>query len=202
MPEGIRCLLWDFGDTLCDERFIWESGPDWMEVYRTFDDGWAGAWSLGEMDMAAFAAELSRRIELPQERILQHLRTRCSHIRFFPYTFAFFRAHHLPQAIVTVNPDLFSDVIVPLHGLDEAADVIVTSWQERTADKGRLCELALARLGIDCAPHQAVLIDNRRDCLAAWAARGGACHLFTSDEAFRRATAHGVGGLLREGLAE
>ena len=39
MPRGksVECLLWDFGDTLCDERFIWSSGPAWMAVYESFD---------------------------------------------------------------------------------------------------------------------------------------------------------------------
>ena len=39
MTTPIRCLLWDFGDTLCDERFIWSRGPAWIEVYATFDEG-------------------------------------------------------------------------------------------------------------------------------------------------------------------
>ena len=60
----IRCLLWDFGDTLCDETFIWRSGPEWMEVYETFDDGGLGAaWNLGEIDTREFASQLSGRME-------------------------------------------------------------------------------------------------------------------------------------------
>ncbi len=39
MENRVQCLLWDFGDPLCDERFIWRNGPEWMDVYETFDDG-------------------------------------------------------------------------------------------------------------------------------------------------------------------
>jgi hypothetical protein len=44
----VRCLLWDFGNTLCDELSPWRVSPEWMEVYRSFDeaDGIGAAWSL------------------------------------------------------------------------------------------------------------------------------------------------------------
>ena len=146
----IQCLLWDFGDTLCDERFIWSSGPEWMEAYETFaGDGVGAAWSLGEIDTREFAAELSKRMELDAESIVAHMIERCNHIEFFAQTYAFFKARHLPQAIVTVNPDIFSDVIVPVCELASSCDAIVTSWEERTTDKrvlGELTDYALREL--------------------------------------------------------
>lgn len=193
MTSQIRCLLWDFGDTLCDERFIWSSGPRWMELYRTFDDGIGHNWSLGEITTLEFASEVAARLCMSAEAVVAHMHERCNHIAFFEHTYTFFRAHHLPQAIVTINPDFFSEVIVPLHRLDEPADAIVTSWEEGTSDKARLAEIAIERLGIDCEPHESLLIDNRQDCVDAWQARGGLAYLFTSDEAFRV----GVGGGLK-----
>ncbi len=65
------------------------------------------------------------------------------------------------------------------------ADAVVTSWQEGTSDKARLAEIAIERLGRDCEPREALLIDNRLDCVDAWQAKGGSTYLFTSDEAFR-----------------
>ncbi len=199
MASPIRCLLWDFGDTLCDERFIWNSGPEWMAIYDTFDDGLGQAWCLGEVDTPAFAAELATRMTLSAEVIATHMRERCNHIVFHPFTYAFFRERHRPQAIVTVNPDLFSEVIVPRHRLDQAVDAIVTSWEETSDDKGRLCEVAIDRLGGGITPSEALLIDNRQDCLASWAARGGAGYLFTTDDAFRRDVADGIDALIAPG---
>ncbi|MHC5010442.1 MAG: HAD family hydrolase [Planctomycetota bacterium] len=195
MNRSIQCLLWDFGDTLCDERFVWNSGPQWMAAYRTFDDGWARAWTLGEMDTKTFAVELAQRVSLRPDDVVAHMNDRCAEIEYHAFTYAFFRARHLPQAIVTVNPDLFSDVIVPRYRLDEPTDAIVTSWEEKTTDKGRLCEIALARMGLGHDPAAALLIDNRRDCLDAWAARGGSGYHFTTDEAFRSDVAGGIDGL-------
>ena len=109
--------------------------------------------------------------------------------------YAFYRARHLPQAIVTVNPDLWSEVIVPLYGFDQTADVIVTSWEEATIDKGVLCQLAVERLGIGCAASSALLIDNKRANIDAWAARGGSGYVYTTDAAFQRDVAPGIDGL-------
>ena len=193
----VRCLLWDFGDTLCRETFIWSSGPEWQAVYESFDDGWGSAWNTGEMDTAEFARAASRQIPLSPEEIVAHMRERCRHIEFFEFTYAFYRARHRPQAIVTVNPDLWTETIVPLHGFDETADVIVSSWQEGTIDKGILCQRALERLEIGCLPSEALLIDNQASNLDAWAERGGAGYLYTTDGAFERDVARGLEGLAR-----
>lgn len=76
--------------------------------------------------------------------------------------------HRLPQALVTVNPDLFADYIVPAHELAIVFDAIVMSFAERTADKPSLCRIALDRLGFDGDPSAALLIDNRKDLVHAW----------------------------------
>ena len=102
----VQCLLWDFGDTLCDELSLWRVGPEWMEVYRSFDDGLGAEWSLGDLDTRGFVAELAKRMPLTELEILAHL-TRTDLFEFFPFTYSFFRARHRPQAIVTVNPALF-----------------------------------------------------------------------------------------------
>ena len=192
----VRCLLWDFGDTLCDETFIWSSGPEWMTVYETFDDGWANDWCTGDMDTIAFARAASKYISLDPEEIVAHMRERCKHIDFFEFTYAFYKARQLPQAIVTVNPDLWSETIVPLHGFDETADVIVSSWEEGTIDKGILCGLALERLKNGCQPSEALLIDNKSSNLDAWAQHGGIGYLYTTDRTFKQDVANGIDGLI------
>lgn len=193
----IQCLLWDFGDTLCDERFIWSSGPEWMDAYETFaGDGVGAAWSLGEIDTREFAAELSKRMELDAESIVAHMIERCNHIEFFAQTYAFFKARHLPQAIVTVNPDIFSDIIVPVCEFASSCDAIVTSWEERTTDKRVLGELAIDRLGLSCENGEALLIDNKRSNIDDWISVGGAGYRFIDDDTFARDVAGGIDSLV------
>ena len=94
-----------------------------------------------------------------------------------------------------MNPDLWTDTIVPRHRLDEPVEVIVSSWQEGTDDKGVLCQLALDRMTGDWTPAQSLLIDNKQSNLDAWATRGGAGYLYTTDAAFERDVANGAEGL-------
>lgn len=191
----IQCLLWDFGDTLCDELSLWRLGPEWMEVYRSFGDGIGAAWSLGDMDTRGFVAELARRMPYSEEEIHLHLR-RTDLFEFFPFTYSFFRAHHLPQAIVTVNPALFTEVIVPGCSFDEVTDAIVVSAEEKTIDKGELCRRALERMKIGCVPSQALLIDNKSENLESWADHGGIGYLYTTDGTFKKDLAEGIDGLV------
>ena len=147
------------------------------------------------MDTKAFACAISKHMSLAPEDIVVHLRECCKHIEFFEFTYAFYRARHLPQAIVTVNPDLWSDTIVPLYGFDKTADVIVSSWEEGTIDKRILCGLALERLDIGCKSSEALLIDNKMSNLTAWAEHGGIGYLYTTDKTFQQDVANGIDGL-------
>ncbi len=191
----VQCLLWDFGDTLCDELSLWRVSPEWMEVYRSFDDGPGALANLGELDTRGFAAELARRLPLSEGEILAHLR-RIELFEFFPFTYAFFRDRHLPQAIVTVNPAFFSELIVPGCAFDAVTDAIVVSGEERTIDKGELCRRALDRMNLGCDPSRALLIDNKQSNLDAWARHGGIGYLYTTDSAFREDVAGGIDGLI------
>ena len=65
-PRHVQCLLWDFGDTLCDELSLWRVSPEWMKVYRSFDDGLGAACNLGELDTRGFVAELAKRMPLTE----------------------------------------------------------------------------------------------------------------------------------------
>ena len=192
----VRCLLWDFGDTLCHELSLWRVSPEWMEVYRSFDDGLGAAWSRGDLDTRGFVAELAKRMPLTEVEILGHV-TRTDLFKFSPFTYSFFRDHPLPHALVTVNPTLFSEVIVPSFAFEEVTDAIVVSGEEKTIDKGELCSRALERLDLGCDPSQALLIDNKQSNLDAWARRGGIGYLYTTDSAFRRDVAGGIDGLIR-----
>jgi hypothetical protein len=196
-PRHVQCLLWDFGDTLCDELSLWRASPEWMEVYHSFDDedGIGAAWSLGNLDTHQVVAELARRMTLTETAIHAHL-SRTDLFEFFPFTYAFFRARHLPQAIVTVNPSMFREMAQDL-GFDEVTDAIVVSGEEKTIDKGVLCEIALQRMSIVCANAHALLIDNKQSNLDAWARLGGVGYLYTTDTSFRQDVAGGIDGLIR-----
>jgi hypothetical protein len=192
----IRCLLWDFGNTLCDELSLWRVSPEWMKVYRSFadEDGISAAWSLGKLDTHEVVAKLAQRMTLNKAEIHAHL-SRTDLFEFFPFTYAFFRSRHLPQAIVTVNPSAFREMAKNL-GFNEITETIVVSGEEKTIDKGALCQIAVQRMPVVCANEQALLIDDKQANLDAWARRGGSGYLYTTDAVFRQDVAGGIDGLV------
>lgn len=193
----VQCLLWDFGNTLCDELSLWRGSPEWMEVYRSFDDetGIGAAWSLGDLDHREVASRLAERMDASEAEIRAHL-VRTDLFDFFPFTYAFFRARRLPQALVTVNPASFRQMARDL-ALDAVTETIVVSGEERTIDKGELCEIALGRMRLGCPRDRALLIDDKPANLDAWVRRGGIGYLYTTDSAFRDDVSGGIDGLVR-----
>ncbi len=133
-------------------------------------------------------------MKLTEAEIHAHL-SRTDLFEFFPFTYAFFRARHLAQAIVTVNPPTFRELAQHL-AFDEVTDTIVVSGEEKSIDKGVLCEIAIQRMPIACANEHALLIDNKQSNLDAWAERGGIGYLYTTDGAFKRDVADGIDGLV------
>jgi FMN phosphatase YigB (HAD superfamily) len=181
--------LWDFGDTLVDQRWMWPSPPnvrEWTARYQAL----AGtepdaAWSLGEITTEDLVSALTADLGISLDVMMAHVEHCCRNVRFYEHVWTAVRARTVPQAIVTVNADAFSRFVVPNYGLDSVFEQIVTSWEERTLDKGRLCEAALERLG-GHDPSEALLIDNVEANVDAWRFLGGQGYLFRGDERFAR----------------
>ena len=186
MPD-VRYLLWDFGDTLVDQRWMWPSPagvPGWTEWYQALGDGELGArWELGELSTDDLAVTLAAEFAITADAAMAHMQSCCREVQFFEHAWAAARARSRPQAIVTLNSDVFSRFVVPNYQLDSVFDIIVTSWEERTRDKAELCQIALERLG-GRDPSEALLIDNIEANVDAWRARGGQAYWFVGDETF------------------
>jgi hypothetical protein len=164
-------LLWDFGNTLADER--------WMRAAPAGCPGWEAAWlavmaeagvrwNLGEMTANEIFAALSKRTGLARDRVEAHAHECCKNLVFNKAAWGLARQHRLPQALVTVNPDLFGSFVVPTYKLAEVFDAIVVSFAEGTDDKSELCDIAVVRLHFKGPRSSALLIDNRQDSVEGW----------------------------------
>jgi|ThiBio_1000_plan_1041568.scaffolds.fasta_scaffold02483_8 hypothetical protein len=185
----IRTILWDFGDTLADERWMmrpFPGLPQWPQIYREFSERGAlvDMWNKGLASLSDVAGDLGRKMDVPAVRVRAHMEECSRNIRFFLRVGEIVRRRVTPQAIVTVNPDVFSNVVVPFYALRHQFDVIVTSWEEGTLDKAELCEIALSRLGGLHAREECLLIDNKEDCIALWRKRGGRAYHFSDEGIF------------------
>lgn len=186
---SVSVLLWDFGDTLVDERWMrqpalgcptWESS--WTDVMAELADD----WDLGALTSAHVFEALAARTGMSREAVQAHALECCRQIQFHPLAWRYARERHRTQAIVTVNPDLFVDYVVPLHDLDTVFDEIIVSASEQRIDKVGLCEAALARLGFAGERSEVLLIDNKLDNVKAWQVSGGAGYWYCGDDNFGR----------------
>jgi hypothetical protein len=179
----LQAVLWDFGDTLADERWMLaplDGAPGWPGVYRRVLDGGdlADRWNIGSATAEEVAEELGDELGVPGRAILRHMHACCRSIGIYLDVMALAAKLEAPQAIVTINPDIFSDVVVPAYKLRAQFAAIVTSWEEQTLSKADLCDAAMSRLPGAVDREACLLIDNRADNVAEWRARGGSAWLF------------------------
>ena len=184
---SIEIILWDFGDTLVDQRWMLKElpgFPGWLKLFR--DEIWDGElgnlWSRGDISGERVAQQLATTLNATAESVMQHMQ-RCSrNIDFSPVLHQFSLTQDIPQAIVTVNPDIFTEVIVPHYELTESFDPIITSWQEKELNKADLCDTTLERLSIERS--SALLIDNMKGNIDEWVARGGKGYWYRGESSF------------------
>jgi hypothetical protein len=113
-------LLWDFGDTLVDERWIRQAPaayPDWSNAWADVMDTYGDDFDLGRVSERDVLLAMSARTGLSFEVVERHADACCRTIKFHPFIWRVVTERRLPQALVTVNPDLFvnrvSDAIPP-----------------------------------------------------------------------------------------
>jgi FMN phosphatase YigB (HAD superfamily) len=182
----IRVILWDFGDTLVDERWMlapMAGVPAWRETYEAVlgRDGLVERWSLGAVSTQDVAHEVANALGVSPASVAAHMHACSRNIAFFPLMMELSERCPLPQAIVTVNSDIFTHVVVPNYNLAARFPVIVTSWEEKTLRKADLCDVARAKLDGALERRECLLVDNKQENVVEWNARGGVGHVFRSE---------------------
>lgn len=110
----IRTLLWDFGDTLVDER--WMLTPPagyaaWSGAYLLCETKLGDDWIIGKIDTRSVAKLLAERVQMELRDVIDHMEQASRSITFFDGVYRYARSASLPRAIVTLNPDLFTEVV-------------------------------------------------------------------------------------------
>ncbi len=184
-------VLWDFGDTLADERWMLvapEGVSEWSETFveKIWRGEWGESWNRGEIFVDEVARRFGNLLGRRPTELLDHMERCCRKVSLFANSMSAARRLECPQAIVTINPDIFTRWIVPNYRLADLFDVIVTSWEMGTLEKSDLCEEAIQRLGGIEDKTKALLIDNREDNVLSWKKRGGSSYHFRSDDVLGR----------------
>jgi hypothetical protein len=179
-----QVALWDFGDTIADERWMLnvpEGYDGWVAGWRGVLDELATEWYCGRINSETIFSAVAARTGMPVPAVDAHARACCRKVVFHTGAWRAAREHRVPQALVTVNSDLFRDEVIPAYGLGDVFDVIVNSFEEGSRQKADLCEIAVQRLGFDGDRKGALLIDNRLDAVEAWRGAGGSAYWYQND---------------------
>jgi FMN phosphatase YigB (HAD superfamily) len=183
----VTLLLVDFGNTLAEENFIRHDSrrfPTWTDAWLDLGTELVGAWEAGRLSGLDIAGELARRLSASPRDVHAYMRDCCREIVFHPEIVRALKARHArhePQIMVSVNPDLFDEVLNH-YRLRAFFDAVVTSAEEGSCDKAELCHRALRIAGT--RPSASLLIDNLQLNVNAWESAGGQGYLYTTDEQF------------------
>ncbi len=94
----LRCVLWDFGDTLIDERWMLvapPNAPDWPNAWSEIATGsLADAWNLGQLRAEQVEQAVGERVAMSQEAVGAHMLGCLANLTLF----------ELPHAVVRASP--------------------------------------------------------------------------------------------------
>jgi hypothetical protein len=181
-------LLVDFGNTLASETFMRRDSalfPTWTAEYLAVVEPLRRDWDTGKLSWRDLGSMVAERLGAGPAAVHGYMAKLCRSIEFYPGIGAVLSAHRRRggvQALVTVNPDIFSEVC-DYYQLGVRFDAVVTSWEQGSDDKVDLCWRALELLQVD-GPGGSVLIDNLASNVDGWSAAGGRGYVFSDDQAF------------------
>ncbi len=203
---SVEVILFDFSGTLAEEPVLFPAHikvpPNWRDIWnaRFAEPGFADRWQKGEVTAAELTEDLSKRLDTDPATLRLHIERASKSLTFHSEIMKSVRARKRrgnPQALVTINPDLFT-LVADHYSLDMLFDVVVLSAQEGTVDKVELCRIALDRLGFKDF-SSALLIDNVAELVRSFELAGGTGYHFIDDATF---AADVASGLLPASLAQ
>ncbi|MFC1819471.1 hypothetical protein ACFLZG_00090 [Thermodesulfobacteriota bacterium] len=190
--DNINCVIFDFAFTLCSELYFKEIGIESESKITEFifrGDNikkWSDPWMSGELTSKDICKYLSDNLPFSSDDIYSALCRGCSHLDMNQEVYNFAKALAISEkktALVTINADIFSQIVVPQNGFDSIFDIIVNSADEHEIDKGKLLQYSLDLFGSDITFGTSLLIDDSP--IVDWfRAQGGYAYRYTDDDSF------------------
>lgn len=192
-PSDIRAVIIDFGFTLSSDFYFRELGSQYSERITALvfsnDSKIGRQWMGGLVTSKDVAGYLSDHLNISASEIYRALAQGCSRMSFNQAVLDFARnqkSEGRKLALVTVNADIFGEVIVPSHGLDGEFDTIVSSsdFGAELPSKQRLWDAAFDALGTEFGYANSLLIEDTRREVELFRALGGAAYRYRNDSDF------------------
>ena len=190
--HNINCVIFDFAFTLCSELYFKELGTESERkitelIFRGDNIGkWADPWMSGELTSKDICNYLSENLPFSSDIIYSALCRGCSNLEMNQEVYSFAKTladSDKKTALVTINADIFSHIVVPQNGLDSLFDIIVNSADRHERDKGKLFQHTLDLFSSDITFSTTLLIDD--SSIVDWfETQGGYAYKYTDDNSF------------------
>lgn len=183
----------DFANTLCPQNYFQTTPsncPSWRNLFDScifHDKYWITEWCNARASALDIAAEVGKHVTLSLDEILNEMRNGCRDLSFNRAVLDYAcsrRRNGRKTAIVTLNIDWFTEIVVPAHNLESVFDVIVNSSDYGTDDKEYLWEIAFDQLGIGAGYGTALLIDDSAKWVGRFRNNGGNAYQYSDDPSF------------------
>ena len=193
----IDAVIFDYGFTISNEYYFnipHPRVPLWRELIQESvfsDQRVTGDWMKGKISLRDIAGILQDRTGEDPESILVYLRDGCRNLEENHAVVKFawkLKEHAIPIGLVTVNFDVFNDVIVPEHRYNELFDVILNSCDYGEIDKRVLWPIAFSRLGRHIEYSNSLLIEDGKKELEQFRDAGGHAIGYVDDVTFMAET--------------
>ena len=192
-PEQINTVIFDFDGTLCFGRYFEPLGRGSLDaigelVFGDNSTQWADPWMKGDLTSHDIASYLSKHLPESKDEILSALRQGCSNMTFNSavYDFALQQCHTgRKTALVTANMDVFTETVVPAHGLNSIFDVVLNTADHQTLDKSILWRKALGDFGPEHSFSSALLIEDNLRMVSLFESLGGYAYQYERDQTFQ-----------------
>jgi FMN phosphatase YigB (HAD superfamily) len=102
-------------------------------------------------------------VDIPRDEIIDEMKRDCENLSFNEEVMNFAerqRCEGKKIALVTANMDIFTEIVVPAHDLNNKFDVIVNSADFKTDDKLQLWPIAFEAVGANVDYECSLLIDD------------------------------------------
>jgi FMN phosphatase YigB (HAD superfamily) len=190
----IQCVVFDFADTLCSDHYFTPLGEEHEKaisklIFGENSSRWADPWMVGKVTAKEIAVYLAGHLPLSASAILDDLHEGCRSLRFNPAVWELAldqRRRGRKAALVTGNMEVFTEIVVPTHHLDQVFDTIVNSSDYGEGRKEVLWPIAFAQLGPVYTYANSLLIEDSMGNVERFRALGGAAHHYTSDRELMR----------------
>ena len=191
--DRVRCVVFDFAGSLCSARGGYVpmgDDEDYAGVLGRCVLGnpvLLGQWMVGAKKAQDIAAIVAEHVGVGADVVLERMAEAARGLQLNEEVVGFvgsLREKGVRTVLVTLNMDVFTDVVVGAHGLGELFDVIVNSADVGQLDKETLWRRAFEELGDDIGFADSVLIETNACNLELFGRLGGVACQYTSVASF------------------